>query len=172
MADLTIREVRLFIVDVIEKFKRILEVAHQNTLIGVKTRLNFTDSPTINWSISDNYRTKSVDVSAAAVLTGTVPTTRTISTVSPITGGGDLTTNRTISFDQSVALDNNARVETSKNGTSVGVRREINFIEGTNVTLNVSDNAGSERVDVTINSSGGGSGLTHPQVVSRVLILG
>jgi hypothetical protein len=40
-------------------------------------------------------------------------------------------------------------------GTLVGTRRRINFIAGTNVTLNVVDDATNEKVDVTINAVGG-----------------
>jgi hypothetical protein len=45
-------------------------------------------------------------------------------------------------------------------GTLVGTRRHINLIAGTNVTLNIVDDATNEKVDVTINATatGGGSG--------------
>lgn len=46
------------------------------------------------------------------------------------------------------------QVKVDKSGTLVGTRKEINLIPGTGVTLTVTDNAGSDRVDVTINSSG------------------
>jgi hypothetical protein len=52
-------------------------------------------------------------------------------------------------------LDANARVNVRKGGTSVGTRRSINLIEGTNVTINVADDATNEKVDVTINATGG-----------------
>ena len=55
-------------------------------------------------------------------------------------------------------LDANARVGVMSAGTLVGTRRRINFIAGTNVTLNVVDDATNEKVDVTINAVGGGSG--------------
>lgn len=52
-----------------------------------------------------------------------------------------------------------------KTGTLIGVRRTINLIEGTNVTLTVADDSVNDRVNVTINASGGGgSGLTQQQV--------
>lgn len=51
-----------------------------------------------------------------------------------------------------------------KAGTLIGSRRDINLIEGTNITLTVSDNPSSKRVDVTISSTGGGSGLSQYQV--------
>lgn len=44
-----------------------------------------------------------------------------------------------------------------KNGTLVGTRSNVNFIEGANVTLTVSDDSGDDEVDVTIAASGSGS---------------
>jgi hypothetical protein len=62
-----------------------------------------------------------------------------------------------LDFDETAALGNNARVTIRKNsGSDVGTRRRINFIEGSNVTLTIADDSGSEEVDVTIASSGGG----------------
>jgi hypothetical protein len=55
-------------------------------------------------------------------------------------------------------LDANARVAVQNNGTLVGTRRAINFIAGTNVSLNISDDATNERVNVVINAAGGGGG--------------
>lgn len=105
-------------------------------------------------------------------LAGKVPTTRTISTTLPITGGGDLSANRTLAFDGSTLLDNNARVKVDKAGVGVGTRRELNFIEGSNITITVTDDNPNEKVDIEIASSGGGgSGLTHPETMSRILQL-
>ena len=51
----------------------------------------------------------------------------------------------------------NARVAVNKNsGATVGTRRRLNFIEGTNVTLTIADDSINEEVDVTINATGGG----------------
>lgn len=47
-------------------------------------------------------------------------------------------------------------VNVHKNGTIVGTRKNINLIEGTNVTLTVADDAGDDEIDVTIDASGGG----------------
>lgn len=53
-------------------------------------------------------------------------------------------------------------VEIAKNGGStVGTRPRINFIEGSNVTLTVADDAGNNEVDVTIAASGGGGGVPY-----------
>lgn len=58
-----------------------------------------------------------------------------------------------------------ARTIIRKAGTLVGTRRAINLIEGTNITLTVADNAGTEAVDVTITAAGGGGGsLTVDEV--------
>ncbi len=52
-------------------------------------------------------------------------------------------------------LDANARVGVMNAGTLVGTRRRINLVAGTNVSLNVVDDATNEKVDVTINAGGG-----------------
>jgi hypothetical protein len=52
-----------------------------------------------------------------------------------------------------------ANVTVRKNsGTDVGTRARLNFIEGTNVTLTVADDAGDGEIDITINATGGGGG--------------
>ena len=50
-----------------------------------------------------------------------------------------------------------------KAGTIISRRRDINLIEGSNITLTVTDNQSAKRVDVTIASTGG-SGLTQQQI--------
>jgi hypothetical protein len=62
------------------------------------------------------------------------------------------------SLDVSVSLRKNS-------GAVVGTRPQINLIEGLNITLTMTDDGVSDEVDVTIAASG--SGLTHPQVMSR-----
>ena len=47
-----------------------------------------------------------------------------------------------------------------KSAASIGTRRGINLIEGTNVTLTVADDAGNDRVNITIAASAGG-GSNH-----------
>jgi len=93
-------------------------------------------------------------VGLVADLASKVPTTRNLSVTAPITGGGDLSANRTFGFDTTANLDNNARVSVSRNsGATLGTRRRINFIEGTNITIVPSDDAGNEEVDVTISAA-------------------
>lgn len=50
-----------------------------------------------------------------------------------------------------------ARTIIRKAGTLIGVRRTLNLIEGTNVTLTIADDSVNDRVNVTIAASGGGS---------------
>jgi len=55
-------------------------------------------------------------------------------------------------------LDTNARVRVRVNGLDVGVRRAINLLAGSGVTISGADDAGSEEVDVTLSATGGGGG--------------
>ena len=58
-------------------------------------------------------------------------------------------------------LDATAKTGVSLNSAAEeGFRRTINFIEGPNITLTVTDDAGGEEVDVTIEAGGGGAGTT------------
>lgn len=50
------------------------------------------------------------------------------------------------------------RIAIQKAGSLIGRRRTLNFIEGSNVTLTVQDDAGNKRVNCTIASSAGGGG--------------
>ena len=61
-------------------------------------------------------------------------------------------------LNATTASNINARIGVEKAGSLVGTRRRINFIDGTNVTITVADDAANEEVDVTIAASGGGSG--------------
>ena len=73
-------------------------------------------------------------------------------------GTGILITNGAGSITIAQVADTvNQQVRISNGGTLVGTRREVNFIPGSNVTLTISDNAGSNRVDVTIAASTGGA---------------
>lgn len=47
-------------------------------------------------------------------------------------------------------------LEVAKAGTLIGTRGRINIVDGSNVTTSVTDNAGSDRVDITIAASGTG----------------
>jgi hypothetical protein len=62
----------------------------------------------------------------------------------------------TLADAQKVAVRKNS-------GSTVGTRKRLNLIEGSNVTLTVADDGTDDEVDVTIASSGGtGGGLQYP----------
>lgn len=161
------------------RFNNTLTLSVDSTIIGARAEVNFIAGTNITLSGTDNLADERVDITISSsgggggavadgtygdvVVSGTgtvwtvpgltskVSTFRTLNVTSPITGGGDLSADRTFGFDQTVTLGNNARVAVRKNtGAVVGTRRRLNLIEGTNVALTVADDAGDEEVDVTI----------------------
>lgn len=52
------------------------------------------------------------------------------------------------------AAAGSSTLSVQRNGSAIGSRSTLNFIEGSNVTLTVSDNSGSGRIDVTVNATG------------------
>ena len=65
--------------------------------------------------------------------------------------GTDATWTAIAAGDLPSTLTSNARIAVSKNsGATVGTRRRINFIEGTDVSITVADDSTNEEVDVTI----------------------
>lgn len=65
----------------------------------------------------------------------------------------------TLSADRLPAtIDSNALLAVQRAGVDVGIRRALNFIQGSNTTVTVADDPTNERVNVTIAASGGGGG--------------
>lgn len=61
----------------------------------------------------------------------------------------------------------NQKVQVSRNGSAaIGTRKRINFNEGTNVTIVVSDDPTNDCVNVSVTSSGGGGGGTGGTTVA------
>lgn len=75
----------------------------------------------------------------------------TISGGTDISGGGDLTANRTLDWDG---------LHVENDGTSVGQQPVLNLIGGSNVTLTTSDDTTNGEIDVTIDVSDTGSDVT------------
>lgn len=90
---------------------------------------------------------------------------RALAASSPVTlTDGGANGSATIAFDQAVALGNNARLAVSRNsGATVGTRRRLNLIEGSNISISVVDDAANEEVDVTITGSGGAGSTSTAQ---------
>ncbi|MDN5274762.1 MAG: hypothetical protein JWP06_663 [Candidatus Saccharibacteria bacterium] len=80
---------------------------------------------------------------------------RLISTGTGLAGGGDISANRTLSVTPDTTTQ---RIRVSDAGTLTGTRPELNFIEGSNITITEADNSVSNRVDVTIAAASGGGG--------------
>jgi hypothetical protein len=104
------------------------------------------------------------DYTAAQV--GAVPTTRQVLSGTGLTGGGPLSTDITLAI---VADSTNQRVVVSNAGAAIGTRRQINFIQGANVTLTVADDAANNWVSVTIASATGG-GFSDPTTTKGDII--
>lgn len=85
-------------------------------------------------------------------VSGAVPNTRAINTGTGLTGGGNLSADRTLSV---TANSTQQLVGVQNNGVDVGTRQIVNFIPGNNVTLTTADDAGAGRANVTINATGG-----------------
>ena len=80
-------------------------------------------------------------------LAGKVDSTRTIATGTGLSGGGDLSADRTLTVTDDSTTQ---KIELAKAGTLQGTRKQLNLIEGSNITITTADNSGSNRVDVTI----------------------
>lgn len=111
---------------------------------------------------------------AAGLLTGTlksqydnnVPQTRAITAGTGLTGGGDLTADRTLTVVDDTTIQ---RIQVLNAGTTVGARPMINFIAGGTLAISTSANASSNRIDVLVSATGGGGGggITLNKVVSQ-----
>ena len=84
---------------------------------------------------------------AVAAVSGAVPNTRTIATSTGLTGGGDLTADRTLSV---LANSTQQLVGIQNNGVAVATRQIVNFAPGNNVVITVSDDSANGRANVTI----------------------
>ncbi len=86
------------------------------------------------------------------------PTSRAINAGTGLTGGGDLSADRTLSVTNDSTTQ---KIRVSKAGTLTGTRQELNLIEGSNVTITEADDSGNNRVNVTI-------AATQPAAASTV----
>lgn len=94
------------------------------------------------------------DVANAAAL----KTTALQSTDGSLSGVGDLSANRDLSV---VANKTNQKVAVSKAGSAIGTRKEINFIDGAFITVTPVDDAGNDRVNVTITGADSEAAITE-----------
>ncbi len=121
----------------------VVHLTGAETIAGVKT---FSSAPVVPSASFPESAVTNLTTDLAAK----VPTTRTITTSTGLTGGGDLSADRTLSV---TADSTTQRVEVASSGTLTGTRKRINFIPGTNASLSVVDDSSNNKVDVTINAS-------------------
>jgi hypothetical protein len=135
--------------------------------VGTQPRLNFIEGSNVSLTITNDSGNNELDITIAATgggggggsTDGYVYETRQIITGSGLSGGGDLSEDRTISIQQGL-LDgyiDGITIRTNT-GSNVGTQPRINFIEGSNITITATNDSGDDEIDVTISSSGGSSG--------------
>jgi hypothetical protein len=121
----------------------------------------------------------------AAQITGAVAGTRKVSAGAGMSGGGTLAADITLNanvisvFGRTGAVvltqadmsavglpadSSTQRVRVSAAGVLAGTRQELNFIQGANVGLAITDNPGANRVDITISAAGGAGGGQTPWI--------
>lgn len=100
---------------------------------------------------------KPISSATQTALDAKVPTTRTVTAGTGLTGGGDLSANRTLSVTNDSTTQ---KVELATAGTLRGTRKRLNFVAGSNVTINAADDSTNNKVDITIAATGGGGGYT------------
>jgi len=61
------------------------------------------------------------------------------------------------------------KISIQEDGINIGDVRVLNFVAGTNITLTTTVDPNHQRINIEIESTGGGgSGLTHGEVMGRV----
>lgn len=86
-------------------------------------------------------------------LGGGVPASRQIIAGTGLSGGGDLSADRTLAVSSDTTTQ---KIEVATGGTLQATRKRINFISGTNATVVAVDDSANNKVDVTVSASGGG----------------
>jgi hypothetical protein len=129
-----------------------MRISAGGVLSGTRPHINFVQGINVSVSAIDDPGNNRVSVTIGATFTG-VPTTRLINTSTGLSGGGDLSADRTLMV---VADTTTQRVRISKAGTLIATRQQVNFIEGSNTTLTVADDSVNNRVNITIASAAGG----------------
>lgn len=158
-----------------------VDVLTNGTSVGSRRAINLINGTNVTITGVDNSGSNRVDVTVNATGVGGYTNEEAQDAVGTILLDSasidftydDVTPNITAVV---IADTTTQRVEILKGGSAIGTRKAINLIEGTNVTMTVADNSGSNRVDVTINSSGGGLTLdgfrTQPIWACEFLNLG
>lgn len=146
--------------------------------VGSRRRLNLIEGTNTTLTVADDAGNEEVAVTVASPAfagTGAAATVArsdhdhnaSYSTLAHksrhVSGGGD-------AFAGGDLLDATSRVAVRKNtgGADVGARRRINFIEGSNVTLTIADDAASEEIDLTIAAAGASGAPSTASYITQV----
>lgn len=97
--------------------------------------------------------TSQLDSGLQSTINSAVPNTRAVATGTGLSGGGSLAADRTLSVVDDTTTQ---RVEIAAAGSLIGTRKRINIVAGTNVTVSATDDSANNKVDVTVNATGGG----------------
>ena len=158
---------------------------------GTYSRVTVDAYGRVTGTAADTYQPLAANLTGVAALASNGFTARTGAgtfasrTLQPGTGIG-ITNQDGVSGNPSISVTDDTtiqKVRVSKGGTLQASRREINFIEGSGITITTADNSGSNRMDVTFDVVGGGGGApTTSQYVTlatdgtltneRVLVVG
>lgn len=127
--------------------------------VPAQTFASLTSKPTTlsGYSITDAYPLSGNPSSFLTSLSGAVLTSRTISTTSPLTGGGDLSANRTFAI-------NNAAADNSTKGAATF---DSSYFDATSGLINFAVNYGTGSISanaVTINQPRGKITYTSPSI--------
>jgi hypothetical protein len=147
---------------------RTLGTGAQQATAGNDSRLTNARTPTAHATTHQPGGTDAMAVDAAAA-TGSLRTIGTGALQAAAGNDARLTDARTPTAHQASHqsgnadaltgnLDAIARANILKAGTLIGTRRGLNLVQGTNVTLTMTDDAPNERVNVTVDAAAGGGG--------------
>jgi len=104
---------------------------------------------------------KPISTATQTALNAKADKTTTITAGIGLSGGGDLSANRTFNVSNDTTTQ---RIRLSENGSLVGTRQELNLIEGSNITLTPADDGPNNRVNVTVASAAPGETNTASNV--------
>lgn len=99
---------------------------------------------------------------------GEVPAGRSIAAGYGLTGGGDLSQDRTIAVVDSTTVQ---KINVSKVGTLVGTQPGLNFVSGSGVDVSVNNDAGNKWINLSFSAAGIEGGLGDPTVYKGDLIV-
>ena len=134
-----------------------IQVLNAGTTVGARSMLNITAGGAIQVATSANPAGNRIDINVSAPVVNTALFALAATSIvagTGLTGGGDLSANRTISVVNDTTIQ---QIQVLNAGTTVGARSMLNFISGGSLAISTSANPSGNRVDVLISAATGGS---------------